>query len=271
MEEKTANLTAPAADVELDSALKPLLEAGVFFGKRKSKTHPKMRPFILQNRNGIEVINLHKTLETLERAVAILKEKVEKNGLILFVATQPTCEDIVSAVAQEFSYPMVNRRWIGGTITNFGIISKRIDYMRKLKTSWETGGFEKYTKKERAGIQRQLNRLQELLGGLDRLNRVPDAMVVIDPHAHLAALAEAKQAKIPVIALTNVDFNPERVDYPIVGNTNGRASVSWFIQSLRDVIVPARMKAAAAAAASAAAISATNQAARAENSTQSAQ
>ncbi len=223
-------------DPQQEAAFKQMLEAGVFYGKRKSKTHPKMKPYVLHNRNGIEVINVQKTQESLDRALAFLRSRVSAGAQMIVVGTQPTLADLVASFAAEFNLSSVSNRWLGGTITNYAIIGKRIEHLKKLKRDLAAGAFDKYTKKERVMIEKEIKRLQELLGGVEFMTKLPDLMLVIDPKVHDAAVREAHHAKIPVIALTNVDTNPDFVEYPVVANTNGVASVTWFLNNVREVL-----------------------------------
>ena len=171
-EEKTTTTTTtekavPMSPEELypSEEFREMVEAGVFFGRKKSKTHPKMKPAVLTNRNGIEIINLAKTTEDLEKAVEFLQQKAQEGALMLVVATQPAAASM-EGLAKEFGFPYVSRRWIGGTLTNFKIIRSRIDYFKKLRADWEQKAFDKYTKKERVLIEREIEKLRELMGGL---------------------------------------------------------------------------------------------------------
>jgi small subunit ribosomal protein S2 len=228
-----------------DEGFKEMVEAGVFYGRKRSKTNPKMKPFVLTNRNGIEIVNLAKTTEQLEAATAFMKERARQaNGIILFVATQPAASH-VEEVARELGSPIVTRRWLGGTLTNFKIIGKRIEYFKKLKADMATNAFAQYTKKERLMIERDLERMQELLGGLEALTDHPAVLVVIDPALHLTAIREARILKIPVVALANTDADPSLLDRFVTGNTKARASINWFIDKIRAAILEGRSIAAA--------------------------
>ena len=228
---------------EIEAAMKEMIDAGVFYGKKKSKTHPRMKPFILHNRNGIEIINLYKTLETLERTAAFVKEKVPGGGMVLVVATQPAFEDEVLAMAKRLDCPAVTRRWLGGTLTNFKVISKRMEYYHKLKSDSERNAFDRYTKKERVRIEHEVKRLGEFFGTLEQLTRLPHMVLVIDPILHVAAVREARRLRIPVIGLSNIDNDPETLDAAVIGNTKGKASVLWFLAHIEHAIKEARQKA----------------------------
>ena len=213
-----------------------MIEAGVFYGRKKSKTNPKMRQYILANRGGIEIVDLQKTTEGLERAVEFIKEKMKNGGLPLIVGTSPAADVGVRQLAETFAVPYVTLRWIGGTLTNFKIISRRVDYLKKLRVDLSSGALEKYTKKERLEMEREMKRLEELMGGLENMSREPDFLVVIDPNLHTTAVHEAKVKHIPVVALANVDANPDVVDYLVPGNDKAKMSVTWFLGNIENAM-----------------------------------
>ncbi len=213
-----------------------MIDAGVFYGRKKSKTNPKMREFILSNRGGIEIINLQKTAERLEKATGFIKEKVRNGGMPLLVGTSPAADAAIEQIAKEFSLPYVILRWVGGTITNFKIISQRVDYFKKMRADLASGALEKYTKKERLEMEREVKRLEELMGGLEAMSREPDLLIVVDPNLHITAIREANIKKIPVVAFANVDADPDTVDYLVPGNDKARMSVSWFLNNVQKAI-----------------------------------
>ncbi len=242
-ETKQDNLT----DLYPNGAFKELTDAGVFLGRKKRNTHPRMRPYILTTRNEIEIINLQKTTDDVEKAVAFVKEKVRNGGVVMVVGTQPQAAEAVAAFAKELDLPYVNVRWLGGLITNFKVLSKRIEYYKKLKSELKSGALEKYTKKERLGFEKELVRLDELLGGLENYNAVPEVLLVIDPNPHMTGVREAKRLGIPVVAYVNTDLDPEVVDYPVVGNTKARKSISWFLSKITEAVKEGKVAAVAKA------------------------
>jgi small subunit ribosomal protein S2 len=192
-----------------------------------------MKQWVLHNRNGMEVINLHHTKEVLDSAMESLKNRAATGAVAVLVGTQPALADLVEATAKEMGIPVVNRRWIGGTLTNFKGIFKRVEHFKKLKKDMAEGVYDKYTKKERVGLFKEIEKMESMFGGLSELSRVPDLLIVIDPVVHEIAVHEAKVAKIPVLALSNVDTDPDSVEFPILGNTTGRTSVAWFLEKLK--------------------------------------
>jgi small subunit ribosomal protein S2 len=229
-----------------DPEFRAMIDAGVFYGRKKSKTHPRMKPYVLGNRNGIEIINLLKTKEFLEKALNFLKEKATGGANMLFVATQPQAESVAKTAA-ELGIPAVSVRWLGGTLTNFRVIQSRIEYFRKLKSDQEKGELEKYTKKERLKIGRELNRLKELFSGMENMNALPEVLVMIDTNVHRTAVREARRMKIPVVALISTDADPAEVDYPVFGNTRAKASIDWFISKIKEALTEAKSRMAAQA------------------------
>lgn len=213
-----------------------MIEAGVFYGRSKSHTNPRMKSYILHNRNGMEIFNLHTTVEQLTRAMDFLKEIVRNDGIVLLVATQPAFADFMNEIVSEFKVPAVTKRWIGGLLTNFPVITNRVNHLKKLRTDLQAGALEKYTKKERVQFEQEMERLEAMFGTVENMARTPDVMVVIDPVEHATAVREAKRLKIPVIAFANVDANPDEIDYVVPGNNKGRKSVAWFVENLREAL-----------------------------------
>ena len=231
-ETKQDNLT----DLYPEGTFKDMIDAGVFLGRKKTKTHPRMRPYILTTRNEIEIINLQKTTDDVEKAAAFVKEKVRNGGTVMIVGTQPQAVDAITGFAKELGLLYVNVRWLGGLITNFKVLSKRIEYFKKLKSELQSGALEKYTKKERGGFEKELRRLEELLGGLENYVALPEVLIVMDPNPHMTAVREADHAKIPVVAYVNTDSDPEIVKYPVIGNTKSRKSINWFLGKMSEAI-----------------------------------
>lgn len=219
----------PGVDMPL---LEEMAKAGVIYGRKKSKTNPKMADFIFANRNGFEFFDLLKTLEGLEGAKTLLKEIQEKKGLVLLVSTQPAARGLIEGLAAKTGYPFVVERWLGGTLTNFQTISKRLNYFIKLKNDRASGKLEKYTKKERLMFDREIKRLETLMGGLEKMDHLPDAIFMVDAAIHDTAVREAKRTKIPIIGILNTDNDPDNIQYSIPANTNSRQSVEWVVGRL---------------------------------------
>lgn len=223
-------------ELENDPELKEMVDSGVFCGRTRLRTHPRMRPYILSTRNGVEIFHLGKTLEKMGDALEFLRAKVAAKGSVLLVGTQPAAQQILEDVSRELNVPAVTVRWLGGTLTNFKVISKRVEYLKKLRSDFATGAVEKYTKKEQLGLKKELAQLEELFSGIENMTGRPDVVIVIDPVLHKAAMNEAKRLSIPVVAYTNTDMNPEEIEYMVPGNTKSRSSIDWFMGKIKAAI-----------------------------------
>lgn len=245
------------ADPAPDPEVQAMLEAGVHLGHTRSKRHPAMGEFVWAVRNNVEIIDLTKTKEKLAEALAFLKAVAGENKLVLFVGTRPTARDLVAETASALGYPYVNQRWIGGTLTNFRAILKRIETLEGMEHEKASGGLEKYTKKERLVMELEMGRLRQNFDGLRRLRKLPDVMIIIDIAHDALALREAKRIKIPVVALTDTNTDPRLVAYPIPANDDARSAIHWMLQAialaLREGQEAARARAASLAAEAAAA------------------
>lgn len=213
-----------------------MMKAGLMYGHKKSKTNPKFKPYIFTTRNGVEIIDLAQTLPALNSAADFLKTLINNKGLILMIASQPAAREAVGNLAKKFGFAYINERWIGGLLTNFKVISKRIEYFLKVRAGLESGKFEKYTKKERLIISRDIERMKKMFGGLENLTKLPDAILMIDPSlkGHATALREAKRTGVPVVAVVDSDDDPTLVDYPIPANDHSKMSIDWIINVIEQ-------------------------------------
>ena len=199
-------------------AMRELLEAGVHFGHQTARWNPKMRPFIFSERNGIHILDLRQTLAAAEEAYKIAYDIAANGGTVMFVGTKKQAQAAIEEAAIRSEMPYVNHRWLGGMLTNFQTIHKRILYMRELEQMETSGEMESLPKKERLRLRRELIKLQAVLGGVRDLRKVPDAVFIIDVNAEHIAVAEANRLNIPVIALVDTNCDPDLVDYLIPGN-----------------------------------------------------
>ncbi len=198
--------------------MKQLLEAGVHFGHQTRRWNPKMRPYIYGERNGIHILDLRQTLEQVERAYEYIRDLVAGGGTLLFVGTKKQAQSAVADAAMEAGMPYVNFRWLGGMLTNFSTIQKRIFYMKELERMEASGEMSALPKKERLRLRRELGKLQQNLGGVATLGRVPDAMFVVDLNAEHTAVREAERLEIPILALVDTNCDPDPVSFVIPGN-----------------------------------------------------
>lgn len=249
--ETELNKEAPIAamDPKKLAVLEEMMKAGLSVGRKVSKTHPKMKPYIFGTRNGSSVIDLEESLRLLDSAMEFIKDKLASgNKTLLLVGTQPTAKTSVEEVAKRLNVPYVTERWLGGTLTNFKTLSKRIDYFKKLKSDKESGRLEKYTKKERLDFDRQIQKMTKMFSGIEQMDFLPDVLVAVDVNAHLTAVREAKRVKIPIVGILNTDTDPELVNYPIPANDRSKSSINWLLGRLEKTIEEAKQLAKSKAA-----------------------
>lgn len=228
-------------EISNGTAFQELIDAGVFYGRKKTKCNPKMRSYILGIRNDFTIINLKKTLEKIEEASNFLKEKIRSGASVLLVGTHPASR-YIKDISLELNLPFINNRWIGGLLTNFEVISRRIKFFKKMREDIRGGMLEKYTKKERIKIMREFNKLEEMFSSIENLNELPQLLIVVDPQIHSTAIREANKLKIPIIAFANTDTNPELIDILVCGNTLSSKSVNWFLEKIKKAIQEARLE-----------------------------
>lgn len=217
--------------------MKQLLEAGVHFGHQTRRWNPKMSPYIYGDRNGIHIIDLRQTVEQIARAQDFVKEIVADGGAVLFVGTKKQAQTAIAENAVRSDSPYVNYRWLGGMLTNFQTIQKRIFYMRELRQMENTGENNALTKKERLKLSRELAKLEANLGGVADMSRTPQAVFVIDVNAETTAVAEAVRLGIPVIALVDTNCDPDDVEYVIAGNDDAIRASELIAGSIADAII----------------------------------
>jgi small subunit ribosomal protein S2 len=209
-----------------------MIEAGVLFGRKHSRTNPKMNKFIFSTRRGIDLIDLMQTKDLLDEAGNFLKEKIEEGGTILVVSTKANIKDQALEFIEKYKLPYVTERWLGGTLTNFKTINKRVDRLRQLRIDKESGELDKYTKKERLMMDRQLEKLERLFGGIESMDSLPAVLLVFDVDEHETAIREAIRMNIPIVGLINTDGDPRPIKYPIPCNDNARSSIGWVLGKL---------------------------------------
>lgn len=225
-----------------------MLEAGVHVGHTRAKRHPAMAPYVWGQRANVEIIDLTKTKGKLDEALAFLKKVAGEGKSVLFVGTRPSAKEIIARVAEELGYPFVNRRWIGGTLTNLKVIRKRVEVLEGFEHDKASGGFEKYTKWERLELDKEMDRLRNNFDGLRRLSKMPDAVIIVDISHDKIALHEAIRMKIPVVALTDTNTDPRTVAYPVPSNDDARPAVEYMLGRMAMSLREGQAASAAAAA-----------------------
>jgi small subunit ribosomal protein S2 len=217
--------------------LQQLLLAGAHFGHLTRRWHPKMKPFILMERNGIHLIDLRKTQECLAKACAALKEVTSRGEQVLFVGTKSQARDIILAEAKRASLPYVNERWLGGALTNFQTIRQGIKTLNSLEKKMTDGTFEKISKKERLMIERRRSKLLDSIGGIREMTRLPGAVFVVDTRRERIAVAEARRLSVPVVAIVDTNVDPDLIDFPIPANDDAFKSIALITRSLTDAVM----------------------------------
>jgi small subunit ribosomal protein S2 len=223
--------TVDEANLEV---IREMMKVGLMYGHKKSKTNPKFKPYIHTNRNEIEIIDLAQTLSALESAVEFIKQQIKEGKVVLLVAIQPAAKEAVENLAKKFNFSYINEKWIGGLLTNFKVISQRLEYFKKVQADFEKGEFDKYTKKERVMINRNIYRMKKMFTGLENLTKMPDVIFIVDPSlkGHTTAVREARRIKIPIVAVLDSDDDPDLIDYPIPANDHAKMSIDWIMNRI---------------------------------------
>lgn len=224
----------PMSEVEID--IEEMTRAGVHLGHKISKLHPNMEKYIVGIRNTVHIIDLRKTASALKEALAFISKLFEEDGKMLLIGTKVALRSLVEDIAKESNLPYVTERWLGGSFTNFKVIEKRIQYFKELKKKKEEEKFEKYTKKERIKIEKELSELEKKFAGIKNMERLPDAVFICDIVKDNLALKEAKTKEIKVIAIVDTNANPSLVDYPIPANDDAISSVKYILEKVAETI-----------------------------------
>ena len=222
--------------------MKELLEAGVHFGHQKERWNPKMRKFIFTERNGIHIIDLQQTLKYFEQAYDYVADLVANGGTILFVCTKKQGQDIVKEEAERCGMFYVNKRWLGGTLTNFQTIKKSIFKLKMLKKMEEEGVFERLPKKEAVKLRRKKEKLEKYIGGIENMSRLPDALFIVDIVREENAVREARKAGVPVVALVDTNADPDLVDIPIPANDDAIRAIRLLTSRIADAVLEGKMR-----------------------------
>ncbi len=215
-------------------SMRQLLEAGVHFGHQTRRWNPKMRPFIFTERNGIHIVDLRQTLERIEEAHALIKDTAAGGGTVLFIGTKKQAQAPIREAAEAAGMPFVNHRWLGGMLTNFQTIHKRILYMIELERMDSSGEMNALPKKERLRLRRELAKLQPVLGGVRSLHRIPDVVFIIDVKTEHIAVTEAARLRIPIVAVVDTNCDPDHVDMVIPGNDDAIRASQLLAEIMAD-------------------------------------
>lgn len=211
-----------------------MLAAGMHFGHRKSRWHPKMEKYIFTEKNGIYIIDLAKSTDKLNQALDFMSTLIKENKTILFVGTKDQVKEPLKDVATSLNNPYVVGKWLGGSITNFTVIKRSVKKYLDLIEKRDSGKLDKYTKKEQLQFQRDIERLSDRVGGLTMLKKLPDALFVWDIKEESTAIKEARKRNIPIVAICDTNVNPELVNYPIPGNDDSTKTIKLLLKSIKE-------------------------------------
>ncbi|MDR1516369.1 MAG: 30S ribosomal protein S2 [Synergistaceae bacterium] len=220
--------------------MKQLLECGVHFGHQTRRWNPKMKPYIFTERNGIYIIDLQKTVKGLERAYDFVREVAKNGGSVLFVGTKRQAQDPIRDEAVRSGQFFINQRWLGGLLTNFTTIRKRVNRMVELQSMDADGTINKYPKKEIIKLRKERDKLEKSLSGIKDMKEAPDALFVIDPRRETIAVMEARKLGIPVIAIVDTNCDPELIDYPIPGNDDAIRAIELIVNLMSSAFIEGR-------------------------------
>jgi small subunit ribosomal protein S2 len=220
--------------------MKQLLEAGVHFGHQTRRWNPKMDKYIFTERNGIYIIDLQKTVHKVDEAYQFIRSIAAEGKAVLFVGTKKQAQDSIKEEAQRCGQFFVNERWLGGMLTNFHTIQKRIDYLRSLERMEQDGTFEVLPKKEVSKLRAEKAKLERFLGGIKDMRRLPGALFVVDPRKERIAVAEARLLKIPIVGIVDTNCDPDEIDYVIPGNDDAIRAVKLLAAKMADAVIESR-------------------------------
>ncbi|HEY67163.1 MAG: 30S ribosomal protein S2 [Chloroflexi bacterium] len=218
-------------------SMKALLETGVHFGHRTRRWNPRMKPYIFTERNGVHIIDLQQTITAIDEAYELIRDTVAAGGTVLFVGTKRQAQDTIAQEAQRCEMPYVNQRWLGGTLTNWRTIRQRIDYLLNLEARRDRGDFERLTKKEALGLQRQIEKLNKRLGGIKEMRDLPDLLFVVDVRREATAVKEANKLGIPIIAIVDTNCDPDPIDYVIPANDDAIRAIKLITSKMADAVL----------------------------------
>ena len=229
-------------------SMKELLEAGVHFGHRARRWNPKMRPYIFTERNGIHIIDLQQTIAQLEQACSLIRDTVSEGGTVLFVGTKKQAQESIASEATRCGMPYVNQRWLGGTLTNFRTIRKRIDYLLELEERQARGEFDLLPKKEALKLERELARLNRRFNGIKEMQSLPDVLFIVDTKREHIAVKEANRLGIPIVAMVDTNCDPDPIDCVIPANDDAIRAIKLITARIADAVLEGKQMREAAIA-----------------------
>ena len=227
-------------DIMSTITMKELLEAGVHFGHQAKRWNPKMKKYIFGERNGIYIIDLQKTLKLFKEAYDFVRTTASQGGTILFVGTKKQAQDAITEEAKRCAMYYVSNRWLGGMLTNYGTVRKSIDRLKKIEKMKEDGTYDKLTKKEVAGLEKERTKLEKVLVGIKTMPDLPSMIFVIDPRKEEIAVHEANKLNIPVVSVVDTNCDPDNIDYVIPGNDDAIRAIRLMASKIADAVIEGR-------------------------------
>jgi len=221
-------------------SVEDMLKAGMHFGHRTNRWHPKMKQYIFTDKKGVYIIDLNKSREKLAEAMEFMSQLISEGKSVLFVGTKNQVKSGLKKMAEETGMPYIVGKWLGGYLTNFAVVKKSVQKYKDLVENRDSGKLDKYTKKEQLDFAREIKKLEERVGGLTTLNKLPDALFVWDIKEEETAITEALTRNIPIIAVCDTNVNPELVNYPIPANDDSTKTISLLLGTIKDVILEAK-------------------------------
>ncbi|MEK7503848.1 MAG: 30S ribosomal protein S2 [Patescibacteria group bacterium] len=222
--------------------IEEMMKAGVQLGHSTSRINPKMQPYLSGVRSRIHIIDLEKTKEKLREALEFIQSIISENKVLLLVGTKIEAKALIKSTAEECNLPYVSERWLGGTFTNFNAILKRIDYFKDLEAKKASGELEKYTKKEKAGIEDKIKKMEVKFGGIKNLKKIPDAIFISDVNEDELAIREAKQVKVKIIGICDTNVNPALTDFPIPASDDALSSIKYILEKVKETVKSTKPK-----------------------------
>ncbi|MFH1754801.1 MAG: 30S ribosomal protein S2, partial [Candidatus Latescibacterota bacterium] len=222
--------------------LKDLLEAGVHFGHQTKRWNPKMKPYIFMEKNGIHIIDLHKTIIAVDKAKEAVRKAAEKGGLVLLLGTKMQAKVAVREQANRCDMPYVSERWLGGTLTNFDTVRRSLGKLENLEAIEADGRIDQLNKKEAQKLKKEKDKLLKALGGIRNMNTIPSLVFIIDTKKEINAVKEARKLNIPIVGLIDTNADPEEVDYPIPANDDAMRAINLFCKIVADTVIEGRAR-----------------------------
>ena len=227
----------PMEEIKLNPQLEEMIAAGLHFGSSVSRINPKMKQYINCVRNGVHIINVEKTAEKLQEALGQIKKIISEGKTILIVGTSIQDKELVKSIATECKLPYISSRWLGGTISNFEVIKKRVQHFKDLEDKKKAGELDKYTKNEKAKFDKELTILTNRFSGIKDLSKLPDALIVMNTKTDYLAVKEARDKNIKIFAIVDTDCDPSVIDYPIPANDDAVSSVKYILEKMKEAII----------------------------------